>query len=407
MGSTDDIPKTIKLSKKHSTSIAVCGGQHSTSGASSSLGGLVIDLKHMRRVVVDPSTKTARVQGGCIWEDVDHAAAKHGLATVGGTVNHTGVGGLTLGGGYGWLSGRYGLTVDNVLGVQMVLADGSVQDTSEVKNPDLFWAARGAGWCFGVAAEFTFQLHDQPDPVYGGTLIFPGDKLKQVVDFANHFVEEGTGDSSVMMALGIKADQGKPIVIVPLFHNGSKEEGETIFKPLFDLEPMVNDVHERPYVEMNTLVNPGNRRGSRRCSKGAAYVTPIRPEFLQSIHADLKALTERVPGAIDTKLVFEFHKPDQWCKISNSDMAFPNRGNHENVMIGPCWKDESDDYVCRSWMADVAQKFQRELKRVQAAAENPKAVGEIKEYSNYDGKSLPTPLLAPLPAMLDIRKGQC
>ena len=148
--SAQDIASTILLSRRYSTSFAVAGGKHSSSGASSSNGGLVIDLAKMRKVEIDPLTKTAKVQGGCIWQDVDDAAGDYGLAMVGGTVNHTGVGGLTLGGGYGWLSGRYGLTIDSLLQVQIVLADGSIKTASKDENPDLFWAVRGAGHAFGV-----------------------------------------------------------------------------------------------------------------------------------------------------------------------------------------------------------------------------------------------------------------
>ena len=123
-------------------------------------------MAKMREVTVDAATKTLRVQGGCIWKDVDEAAAEYGLAMVGGTVNHTGVRRLTLGGGYDWLSGRYGLTIDNLLRVQMVLGDRTIQSASKDENPDLFWAVRGAGHCFGVAVEFAFQAYDQPNLIW-------------------------------------------------------------------------------------------------------------------------------------------------------------------------------------------------------------------------------------------------
>ena len=198
----EDISKTVILSRKHGVDFVVSGGKHSSGGASSITGGLVIDLAKMREVVVDERSNTVRVQGGCIWKDVDEAAAKHDLAMIGGTVNHTGVGGLTLGGGYGWLSGRYGLTIDNLLRVQMILGDGSITYASETENSDLFWAIRGAGHCFGVVAEFTFQAYEQKNQIFAGQLVFPAaTKLSAVVDFANKFINEADGESGMVMGI--------------------------------------------------------------------------------------------------------------------------------------------------------------------------------------------------------------
>ena len=202
-------------------------------------------------------------------------------------------------------------------------------------------------------------------------------------------VEKVSGGSGLIMALRMKAPQREAILVVMVFHDGPEEEGNAIFKPLLDLDAITVDVRERPYEEMDTVFNAGNGRGLRRCSKEASYVTPIRPEFAQSILSNLKALRERVPTSIDTKLGFEFHKPDQWCRVSKRAMAFANRGNHQNVMIGPKWEKESDGLACRYWMADVAQKFSGELQRIRAEAEAPKALREIKEYDNRDGESPP------------------
>jgi FAD/FMN-containing dehydrogenase len=119
----------------------------------------------MRKAEVDPAQKTITAQGDALWADVDEAAAEHGLATVGGTVNHTGIGGLTLGGGYGWLTGAYGLTIDNLLEAELVLADGSIVTASHTENEDLFWAVRGAGACFGVATKFVYRAHEQKNQI--------------------------------------------------------------------------------------------------------------------------------------------------------------------------------------------------------------------------------------------------
>lgn len=191
--SATDISTTLLLCQKHSIDLATRGGGHSTSGASSSEGGIVIDLSEMRNVTVNPVDKTITAQGGCLWEDVDKAAGQHGLAAVGGTVNHTGIGGLTLGGGYGWLCGQYGLTVDNLLSVEIVLANGDVVRSSASENTDLFWGIRGAGQSLGVVTEFTYRAHDQPNPVWAGQLLFSPDKLESVIEFGNHIAAVSKG----------------------------------------------------------------------------------------------------------------------------------------------------------------------------------------------------------------------
>ena len=384
VNSAEDISTTIKLCRKHAVPLTVAGGRHSTSGDSSIRDGLVIDLAQMRRVAVDPAAKTARVQGGCLWRDVDHATAEHGLATVAGTVNHTGVGGLTLGGGYGWLTGEHGLVVDNVLRVQIVLADGSVRYASAEENPDLFWAVRGAGQCFGVVAEFTFQLHEQRSTVYAGLMAFPGEKLEPVVEFANALVEKPGQKTGMMLVVGKFPPQWQTGIAVTAFHNGSEQEAESIFKPLLDLEPTMNSAKERPYTELNSMLNEGNDFGGRRGGKGAAYVTPIRPELVRSLLQDIDTLNSRVSGSRLSKFLLEFHKPDQWRKVSSKDMAYPNRGNKQNMAMALDWEGSANDQAVSSWASGVGKKMKEELSR--AKAESPKASGEILIYSNYDGQ---------------------
>lgn len=149
-GTAEEVSTAVTYATANKISLVIMGGSHSTSGSSSSDGGMVIDLRRMNSVKVDTGAKTVAFGGGCKWKEVDEECAEHGLATVGGTVNHTGVGGLTLGGGYGWLSSKHGLTIDNLVGVELVLADGRIVNASDSENQDLFWAVRGAGQNFGV-----------------------------------------------------------------------------------------------------------------------------------------------------------------------------------------------------------------------------------------------------------------
>ena len=386
-GSAEDISATVTLSRKYSIPFVVAGGKHSSSGASSSNGGLVIDLAKMRRVVVDVPTKTARVQGGCIWEDVDEAAAEHHLAMVGGTVNHTGVGGLSLGGGYGWLSGRYGLTIDSLLAVQIVLADGSIMSASAEENADLFWAVRGAGHCFGVVAEFTFHLRDQHNAIWAGQLVFPSSTmLDTVIAFANEFVSTNDGDSGMVLGITAPPFMDEPAVVTTLFHNGNAKAAEAVFRGLLNLGPLKNTTAERPYEKMNSMMNHLVPYGGRKLSKGACFVPPLSPDFVRTLIAQLCELHQDIPGSFRSILLFEYFKPDVWCQVPEDATAFANRGRHQNLMIGPFWDREEDDQAVRVWARKIARMAKEELERVKEEAGRPAWMEKIGEYGNYDGE---------------------
>lgn len=347
----------------------------------------MIDLARLRQVVVDPSTRTANVQGGCLWKDVDEAAAEYGLAMVGGTVNHTGVGGLTLGGGYGWLSGRYGLTIDSLLEVQIVLGDGSIQFASKEESPDLFWAVRGAGHCFGVVIQFTFQLHEQKNRIWAGQLIFPAStKLDGVLSFANSLVETTNGDSAVIVGITAPPFMAELAVVATVFHNGPSEAAKPIFQALLDLQPVKDTTQERPYRELNGMMNHAVSYGGRKLSKGAAFVTPIQPDFIRRLMVDLQHLHRTVPGSKKSILLLEFFSPEALCKTAQDGTAFANRGRHQNVMIGPFWEDGTDDQTCRLWARQIAKKFKLELERVQSEGGKADSMKASGEYGNYDGK---------------------
>lgn len=381
--SAEDVSTTVRFSRDHSIDLAVVCGGHSTSGSSSSDGGIVIDLSKMRRVTVDKEAMTITAQGGALWEDVDTVAGQYGVATVGGSVNHTGIAGLTLGGGYGWLTGKYGLAVDNLLEVKVVLADGTLAIASESSNPDLFWALRGAGASFGVAVEFTFKAHKQETPVWAGQLVFLPDKLEEVVKFANHLAETSKGESGLFMAFSAPPPMSTPLVIVATFYNGTTSKAEEFFAPLLSLGPLVNTTAEVPYSAVNGLMNAATTHGDRKSTKGGTFVTPMDPAFIQSIVKDFADLVEELPETAGTVILFEVYSTAKLQEVSQTATAFANRGPYGNIFVGSRWTNPDNDQKCREWTRNIAAKLKAEtLRMIKVEGLN---VNGVTEYGNYDG----------------------
>jgi hypothetical protein len=381
-----DVSTAILFSRTHSLNLAtVCGG-HSTGGSSSVSGGLVIDLSKMRSVSVDPSKKTITAQGGALWSDVDAAAAAHGLATVGGTVNHTGIGGLTLGGGFGWLSCAYGLAIDNLLEVEIVLADGKIVRASEAENTDLFWAIRGAGPCFGVVTSFVYKAHEQKNPVYAGMLVFPPPMLTKVFEFANQQMEIHDGKDGLVVAFGCPPPVFQPVVLTVVFYNGTEDEGKRFFAPLLELGPLADHTAMMPYPALNTIINPVTTHGDRKTWKGSAYLYPLDLKVAEETFNDFATFVQKVPDAAQSVLIFEYFSTDQVIKVPQRATAYANRASYCNVMIGPRWVQEANDSICRGWAREIAAKFttrfEEDKKKRDVDMMTQEAVGQ---YGNYDG----------------------
>ncbi|KAI9725081.1 MAG: hypothetical protein M1812_000357 [Candelaria pacifica] len=379
----EDISATVLFSKSNGLEFVICGGGHSTSGASSSEGGIVINLAKMRRVSVDAEGKTITAQGGALWKNVDEAAAVHGLATVGGTVNHTGIGGLTLGGGYGWLAGQYGLVIDNLLKVQVVLADGRIVIASETENQDLFWAMRGAGSSFGVATEFTYKAYEQKDPVWTSIMAFTPDKLEAVVEFANQVPKVSGGEAYILITFAAPPPMGAPMVMAVAFYNGPAKKADKLYAPLKELGPVMDKTSLIPYSEMNGLLNDFTDQGDRKSIKGSTFLTPLDPKFVQEIFAEYTTFLQKIPDAIRSIIIFEFFSTAKICEIAQTETAFANRGHYQNILVSPRWTLSENDDVCRTWSRHIAGLFDIERERVIREDSNLKDDG-VGQYGNYD-----------------------
>jgi FAD/FMN-containing dehydrogenase len=359
--SANEVSTAIKWANANSLPFTVCGGGHSTSGQSSKgPEGVVVDLSLMRDVAVDPVAQTITYGGGCLWADVDEAAAEHGLATPGGTVNHTGVGGLVLGGGFGFLSPKHGLTIDVLLEVEAVLADGSVVTASETENADLFWALRGAGTSFAAVTRFTSRAFPQGD-VWAGVLLFSPGQLAEVVAGCNAVLEGQDGNQAVLLAFGYGPPPDRSRVIVAqVFHNGSAEEGEKKFAPLLRVGPLLNAVQTVPYKAVNGLANAGVPHGGRY-QFGAANVTyPVDVGVVQSAATVWWEGIDRLsadPSKEDLRgsiIGWELFPNDKTRAVAPSATAFANRGRYFNVAVLMSWKNPETDRQVRAFKQEVA-----------------------------------------------------
>jgi FAD/FMN-containing dehydrogenase len=278
----DDVACAVRFAREHELRVSVRGGGHSVAGHSVCDGGLMIDLSLMRSVRVDPDQKVARVGGGALWSDVDRACAPHGLATTGGIISHTGVGGLTLGGGLGHLMRKHGLTVDNLLAVELVTADGEQLRVGPDSEPELFWGLRGGGGNFGIATAFEFRLHPVGPLVLGGPIFWPIEEMPRVLRFLRDFTPEAPDELGITVSIAAAPPApflplerfGKPIMGIVLAWAGDLEEGERAIAPLRDVAPAIAQVvRPIPYVALQAMLDGGAPHGRHYYWKSHRFET--------------------------------------------------------------------------------------------------------------------------------------
>lgn len=351
--SAQEVSTAVCFATAHGIPLTARGGGHSTSGASSCAGGMVVDLSRMRRVSVDAAARTVTFEGGCVFDDVDSALAVHGLATVGGVYNQTGVGGLILGGGHGFLTARHGLSIDNLVSVQMVLADGSIVEASDATNPDLFWAVRGAGALFGIVTRFTSRAHPQGH-VWGGALVFTLDKVPQLVAFANEFHSRGATDHNYALIFGCAPEEyTTPVATAGLFYNGPAAEGEQFFAPLLALDRVGGETAVLPYPTANTLLSPYFEGPGRRLMGSCSILMPLDATVMAEAGRRLLDFTTSRRGMGKSLLVVEFFPTAAIRATPHDATAFANRGEHYLAVVVITYDDAAYD--------DEVRVFKREL----------------------------------------------
>ncbi|RFU78144.1 fad binding domain [Trichoderma arundinaceum] len=375
-----EVSKLVKFASDNKLDLAVRGGGHSTGGTSSTEGGLAIDLSGMRNVRVDKDSKLIFAQGGALWADVDNAAIEKGLATVGGTVNHTGIGGLTLGGGLGWLTGLYGTTVDNLIAAKVVVADGRILSASEHENTDLYWAIRGAGHNFGVVVEFTIQGHDQTNEVYAGGVVFTPDKLTAVVDGFNIRMKTSSPKGAGIIVFAKPPTMPTAVVVVNLFYNGSQTDAEEYFDFLFSLQPVANTAKMMPYNHVNGLLNPMATHGRRKALKAVTVTNHVDSAFVQELFNDYTQAIDANPDMSATFIAIEFYDLHKIESVPIESMAFANRGAYRAGIIGLEWTDPEKDKENRAWGRAMQAKCRQVI--INSNEFTPESKTAL-EYANY------------------------
>jgi hypothetical protein len=254
-----DVMSAVNFGKENKMLVSVRGGGHNAGGLGICDGGLVIDLSEIRYTHVDPAAKTIRVGGGCVWGDVDHAGHAFGLAVPAGIISTTGVGGLALGGGLGYLTPKYGLTIDNILAVDMVLADGSFVTASADENQDLFWAIRGGGGNFGIVTSFLFRANPV-HTIIGGPTLWDIDQTERILKWYRKFILEASTDLYGFFALLTVPGppfpdelHGRKMCGVIWNYTGPPEQFDNIFEPVMDLDPSFEHVGPMPFPALNSM----------------------------------------------------------------------------------------------------------------------------------------------------------
>lgn len=373
-----DVAIALKYAKDNKLPIAVRGGGHSPVGSSSIEGGLVIDLsRYLNGCKIDDEKKLAFVGGGAIWETVDKAAIEYGLATVAGTVNHTGVAGLTLGGGYGYLTGQHGHVIDNLVQATVVIADGSILIANDHENQDLFFGIRGGGSNFGVVTELVLRLHPQRRNVYAGNVILPAteEMLEQLVKVTQEWEKRMTAQEWVRHTLTVGPD-GKPRILVLLFYNGSESEGRNKFKLILGLGPLLDDTREIPYEQLNALLNDVFFHGQYMYWRTTSQKSP-------HYETAAKLLTEVDRIASETTLkpsiMFEYHHVGKLMSVPTSSTPFRRQPTH-TVICSFRWDKDTPGNL------DIARessaKFIEIVKEGQPGVTESQSLG----YSNADSE---------------------
>ena len=331
--SAADAAAGVRFARSAGLDVCVRGGGHNVAGRAVVDGAVMIDLAEMKGIQVDPDARTVRAEGGVTWAELNGAAAEHGLAVTGGAISTTGIAGLTLGGGLGWLMAKHGLAADNLLAVELVTADGEVLDVTEDSAPDLFWALRGGGGNFGIATTFTYRAHPL-DMVTGGLIAHPFEAAADMLRFYREAAAAANDDTTVFAGVVHAPDgSGHKLAAMVVFHTGEAEQAEQDLAPFTSWgSPLVVDVGRMPYPVMNTLLDAGYPAGALNYWL-SSFTRGLTDELIDTV---VERFTS-VPSPMTVVLLEHFH--GAVTRIGVTDAAVPHRTEGWNLLVPSVWMD--------------------------------------------------------------------
>jgi FAD/FMN-containing dehydrogenase len=331
--SAADAAAGVRFARSAGLDVSVRGGGHNVAGRAVVDGAVMIDLAEMKGIQVDPDARTVRAEGGVIWSELNAAAAEHGLAVTGGAISTTGIAGLTLGGGLGWLMAKHGLAADNLLAVELVTAEGEVLDVTGDSAPDLFWALRGGGGNFGVATTFTYRAHPL-DMVTGGLIAHPFEAAADMLRFYRDAAAASNDDTTVFAGVVHAPDgSGHKLAAMVVFHTGDAEQAERDLEPFTTWgSPLVVDVGRMPYPVMNTLLDAGYPAGSLNY-----WLSSFTRGLTDGLIDTVVERFATVPSPMTVVLLEHFH--GAVTRIGVADAAVPHRTEGWNLLVPSVWTD--------------------------------------------------------------------
>ena len=341
---TADVVDAVRFARRHNLELAVRSGGHSVAGKSVCEGGLMLDLSLMKGVHVDPGARTVRAQAGVTWGEFNRETQLFGLATTGGVVSTTGIAGLTLGGGLGWLMGKHGLAADNLIAAEVVTAAGEVVRASAEEDRDLFWGLRGGGGNFGVVSWFEYRLHPV-GPVTSGLVAYPVERAREVLQFFRD-VTASVPDELTLNGGLLHAPDGSGVILAVIVacHCGSLAEGEAGTRPIKGFSsPVVDTIGPASYADTNTLIfDAGFPRGARNYWK-SSFLSELSDAAIDAFIAQFRVCPSPMSG-----LVLE-HFHGAATRVGVDETAFPQRRESYNLLVVSQWLDPKDDEKNIAW----------------------------------------------------------